>query len=34
MCTDQKSKQWTLYTGLAGGSGGLLVVAMLLLRYG
>jgi hypothetical protein len=34
LCTDRKSRQWTMYTGLAGGSGGLLVVAMLLLRYG
>ena len=33
-CTKQKTRQWTLYTGLAGGSGGLLVVALLLMRYG
>ena len=33
-CTELKSRRWTMFTGLAGGSGGLLVVTMLLLRYG
>lgn len=33
-CTGQKQRQWTMYTGLAGGSGGLLVISALLMRYG
>lgn len=34
MCTEKKQQLWIRYTGLAGGSGGLLCVALLLMRYG
>jgi hypothetical protein len=33
-CYNKKSRQFTTYAGLAGGSGGLLVLCMLLFRYG
>lgn len=33
-CYDGKTKQYTMYAGLAGGSGGLLIIALLLFRYG
>lgn len=33
-CTDAKTQKWIMYTGLAGGSGGLLILSLLGLRYG
>lgn len=33
-CYNKKSKQYTTYAGLAGGSAGLLVLCLLLFRYG
>jgi hypothetical protein len=33
-CYNKKSKQYTMYAGLAGGSAGLLVLSLLLFRYG
>ena len=33
-CYNKRTKQFTTYAGLAGGSGGLLVLCALLFRYG
>ncbi|GBF90018.1 hypothetical protein Rsub_02724 [Raphidocelis subcapitata] len=33
-CSEKKIQQWTMFTGLAGGSGGLLMLTLLLLRCG
>jgi hypothetical protein len=34
MCSDAKQQKWTMFTGLAGGSGGLIVVSALMLWFG
>jgi hypothetical protein len=33
-CAEGKQRKWTMFTGLAGGSGGLICVSALLLWFG
>jgi hypothetical protein len=32
-CMDLKGRQWTTFTGLAGGAGGLILLSLVALRY-